>query len=134
MFVYCHNGGLMCCFLELDNGTMSLRQMRSKFIRYGDWARSSRGIEYLRGLYGCLGAVDPKPKFRVLIVTRHRLAGTDHGRLESLLNLTAKLESALRRRLCFATVTGLANISSATSLLCDASWRRGHADPCANGS
>ena len=129
MFVYRDTGGLTCCFLELDNGTMSLRKMRSKFTRYGDWARSSRGIEYLRGLYGSLGAVDPKPKFRVLVVTRHRLAGADHRRLESLLNLTTKLESRVGRRFCFATVNRLAKISSATLLLRDASWRRGHAPP-----
>ena len=32
---------MICCFLEIDNGTMSAKQIRAKYRRYAAWAGST---------------------------------------------------------------------------------------------
>src|SRR6185369_7109199 len=85
-FVYRREGkGMMCCFCELDAGTMTRHQLGAKFWRYDSWARSSRGREFLVDIYRRHGAQNPHPGFRILAVTCDRQKSNDHRRLEMLL-------------------------------------------------
>ena len=124
MFLYRQGKGMMCCFLEMDNGTMNPRQMQSKFGRYGTWARSSRAIEFLLTLYRQHGAGNPQPTFRILVVTRHRSTGTDQRRLKGLLKLAGTLHPQLGHRMRFATVADFASARSHALPICDSSWYR----------
>lgn len=72
MFLYKRGRGMMWCFLEIDNGTMSLRQMRRKLGRYEGWSKSQRGRDYLIDIYRRNGAAAAKPAFRVLLVASDR--------------------------------------------------------------
>jgi hypothetical protein len=100
-------GGMCCCFLELDNGTMNAGQMAAKFARYATWSQSSQGRQYLVDLYRRFGAHEPKPMFRLLIVTRSRTGLDDDGRLASLLADANGAPVGLRERMWLTTVAAL---------------------------
>jgi hypothetical protein len=71
MFLYRQQErGLMCCFVELDNGTESGKQLRAKFARYAGWVVSAACEAYLRDLYQRHGARQPQAVFRVIVVAR----------------------------------------------------------------
>lgn len=125
MFLYRERGGLMCCFLELDNGTMSLRQMRSKFAQYDAWARSSLGQGFLLSLYRAHDAVHARPAFRVLVVTRSRLAGGDSRRLDALRRAGRHLSVETQSRLWLTTVPELQLAEGEAGAMEAAIWRRG---------
>ena len=125
MFLYKQAGGLMCCFLEMDNGTMNLRQMRSKFVRYHAWARSSPGQQYLLNLYRGHSATHARPVFRVLVVTRSRLSGRESQRLEALSRMTMKVSAESRHRVWLTTTTELQRSDREVGSMEDAIWRRG---------
>lgn len=74
--------GLMCCFCELDAGTMTKNQLRAKFWRYDAWAASNRGQEFLSDLYRRHGAETPRPAFRILTIVCDRAPNSDHRRLD----------------------------------------------------
>jgi hypothetical protein len=84
-FAYRHEGkGMMCCFCELDAGTMTKDQLKAKFWRYEMWATSLRGREFLIDLYRRHGAKSPHPAFRILVVACDREQNHDHRRLVML--------------------------------------------------
>lgn len=69
MFVHREQGrGSMISFVELDNGSMSLRQIETKFRRYEAWSSSSTGQQFLMDQYKRCGAEKPRPVFRILMV------------------------------------------------------------------
>jgi hypothetical protein len=108
MFLFRHNKESMCCcFLELDNGTMNAKQMKAKFARYAAWSQSSPGQQYLINLYKQYGAKEPRPKFRLLVVTRSRTGLDDGGRLSELLTGANRLPPDLRKRIWLTTVAAL---------------------------
>ncbi len=125
MFLYRQDGGLMCCFLELDNGTMGPKQMRAKFAGYDDWGRSSVGQQYLTRLYRSHGAERPKAIFRVLVVARHRRSGNDGRRLDIIAKAAKRLSSEARHRSWFTSVNELQQANSAEALDRPI-WRRGN--------
>lgn len=100
-------GGMCCCFLELDNGTMNAKQIRSKYARYAVWAQSIAGQQYLIDLYRRYGASEPKPKFRLLIVARSRTGKTDQERMTELCGPIASLPHSMQKRIWFTTVADL---------------------------
>ncbi len=84
-FLYRQEGkGMMCCFCELDAGTMTKEQLRAKFWRYEAWAGSSQVQQFLIHLYRKHGAENPKPVFRILAVACDREQNHDHRRLGML--------------------------------------------------
>jgi Replication-relaxation len=108
MFLFRHNNESMCCcFLELDNGTMNAKQMKAKFARYAAWSQSSAGQRYLINLYIQYEAKDPRPAFRLLMVTRSRTGLGDDGRLSELLTAANRLPPDLRKRIWLTTVAAL---------------------------
>ncbi len=127
MFLYKQAGGLMCCFLEMDNGTMSLRQMQTKFCRYARWAGSSRGGEYLLKAYRTHGAVEAKAAFRILVVARERASGGDQRRMEALSRIAMKVSVESRHRLWLTTTAELQRSDREVGSMEDAIWRRGGA-------
>lgn len=122
MFLYRQNGGLMCCFLELDNGTMNPQQLRSKFLRYEVWGRSAIGQEYLMNLYRTHGVDRPRPVFRLLVVAHSRRPAQDWKRLVAVRKAAEKSFSNSRSRLWLTTV---AELLLAGGSLEYPIWRRG---------
>src|SRR5581483_10812947 len=100
--------GYLLTLVELDNGTSSLKRLRDKFRVYDLWGHSFEGQEYLRGLYRRLGATDPRPQFRLLVVAhdKNRTIGDDQ-RLLDLFTLSLECSADLRHRMWFGTVNGL---------------------------
>ena len=108
MFLFRHQGGGMCCcFLELDNGTMNNKQIRAKFARYAAWSQSVLGQEYLKNLYERSGAKEPRPAFRLLVVARSRTGLDDDGRLAELLTSANQGPAGLQKRIWLTTVAAL---------------------------
>jgi hypothetical protein len=108
MFLFRHdNESMCCCFLELDNGTMNAKQIRAKFARYAAWSKSVPGQQYLIDLYKQCGAKEPRPTFRLLMVTRSRTGLNDDGRLYELVTAAKGLTPQMRKRLWLTTVAAL---------------------------
>jgi hypothetical protein len=108
MFVFRQtDGGMCCCFLELDNGTMNAKQIRAKYARYDSWSRSERGQQYLIDLYRRHGAREPRPTFRVLMVARSRTGSNDGCRVTELLAVANRPRSAIKGRLWLTTAASL---------------------------
>lgn len=61
-------GGSMCCFVEIDNGSETERQLAAKLRRYRVWGESERGSDFLSALYRKAAATRVRPVFRVLFV------------------------------------------------------------------
>lgn len=105
LFVYRERGGMMCCLVELDRGTMGPEQLKRKLHRYESWSHSIAGQRFLADLYRRHGAAEPKPMFRVLFVVADR-QGNDPRRLATFAPLLAGFP-ALRRRVWLTTVSDL---------------------------
>ena len=107
MFIFRQNGGGMCCcLLELDNGTMNAKQIRGKYERYAAWSQSGTGQEYLVDLYRRHGAKEPRPRFRLLVVARSRTGLDDERRLAELVSVATQA-AAIRERLWLTTAAAI---------------------------
>lgn len=125
MFVCRQEGkGMMCCFVEVDLDTMSLKQMEAKFRRYQQWAESSVGNEYLKGLYQHHGATAATATFRILVVVGSRSCNREKQRLDRLLKLAGKCPPIVRDRIWFSTVGRLQMTAEAGDLLTEPVWLR----------
>jgi hypothetical protein len=120
---------MVCCFLEIDNGTMNAKQIRAKYNRYAAWSQSASGQQYLLDLYRQHGASEPRPTFRLLVVARSRTGQDDHRRMQELRAPAAKLSGALRDRLWFTTVADLCRCQQQPLPLEPAIWRKGRGIP-----
>jgi len=118
------NGGMACCFLELDNGTMNAKQIRAKYARYGAWSKSPAGQQYLVDLYRRFGVKEPRATFRLLIVARSRSGFKDPERLQELRSPITHLPPALQARFWITTVQDLAGKQEEPLPLAAAIWRR----------
>jgi len=105
-------GGMCCCFLELDNGTMNQKQLRVKFARYAAWAESATGKQFLIDLYQRHGANEPRPMFRILVVVRSRSGTSDDDRRNELLAGTTDLSDNMRNRLWLMTASDFSGRSN----------------------
>ena len=118
-------GGMVCCFVEMDNGTMNKKQIREKYTRYLGWAQSTGGKQYLIDLYRHHGAAEPRPTFRLLVIARSRTGKDDQRRMLELRRPVAKLPAALQDRLWFTTVADLCRWQHDPLPLDAAIWWRG---------
>jgi hypothetical protein len=100
-------GGMVCCFVEIDRGTMNVRQITAKFRRYATWARSDSGQSYLIELYRRHGATDPRPNFRILLVADDRNGSTGNDRMVDLITATLSQSAAIREKCWFTTIDDL---------------------------
>ena len=108
MFLFRQAGrGMVCYFIEMDNGTMNAKQIRAKYGRYAAWSQSATGQQYLLDLYRQHGASEPRPTFRLLVVARGRTGQNDEQRMQELWAPVAKLPAPLQDRLWFTTVADL---------------------------
>ena len=108
MFLFRQTGGVMiCCFVEMDTGSMNPKQIEMKYRRYEAWSRSTVGQEYLLDLYRRSGATKPRPVFRVLMIGKNRTGNDDARRLVELQKAAHVLSADLRKRLWFTTVASL---------------------------
>ena len=126
MFLFRHtSGGMVCCFVEMDNGTINEKQIREKYARYLAWAQSAGGKQYLIDLYHRHGASQPRPTFRLLVIARSRTGKDDQQRMLELRGPVAKLPAALKDRLWFTTVANLHESQDCAHPLEEAIWWRG---------
>lgn len=124
MFLCRHNpGGMACYFVEMDTGSMNRKQLSEKLQRYAVWSESAGGQQYLTNLYDRHGATEPRPVFRLLIVTRDRTSGDDQRRLAEVATVTSQLPQRIRNRIWLTTVARI-HIHSSTvdNLLAPAVW------------
>lgn len=126
MFLFRHtSGGMVCCFVEVDNGTMNQKQIRAKYRRYVAWSQSPTGKQYLTDLYRRHGATEPRPTFRLLVVARSRTGRDDPHRMLELSEPIVKLPAAMQDRFWFTTVAALRSCQDDLLPLDAANWRRG---------
>ena len=126
MFLYRQQErGMMCCFLELDNGTESLTQLRMKFRRYEAWAGLATAQAYLCDLYRRYGAQQPQPVFRLLLVARDRIGKDDERRLLKIQTAAKVLSASMRRRCWFATAQSFRDYDGHATVLNQSIWRQG---------
>ncbi len=126
MFLFRHAaGGMACCFVEMDNGTMNKKKIRVKYSGYAAWAHSVAGQQYLMDLYRRHGAAEPRPTFRLLVVARGRTGQDDHRRMLKFFRPITKLPASMQDRLWFTTVAALRNCQEDSLPLDAAIWHRG---------
>lgn len=118
-------GGMVCCFVELDNGTMNQKQIRAKYARYLAWSQSTAGQQFLIDLYRRHGATEPRPTFRLLIIARSRTGKDDERRMAELWRPATNLPAAMQIRMWFTTVEELCRRQYETTPLEAAIWERG---------
>jgi hypothetical protein len=126
MFVYRkRERGAMCCFVELDNGTMSTRQMQAKFRRYEAWLNSSHGQHFLIEVYKQYGAKEPRPVCRILLVANTEGEKANESRLPDLLAASVRHEE-VRQRLWITTTTDLRHEQFSDAPLGNVPWYLAH--------
>lgn len=124
MFVFRQNGrGVMCCFVELDTGTMSKRQVLQKLRRYGAWSDLGPGHAYLANLYRRSGCRNPEQKFRVLFVLSTSDRGIDR-RAKDLLEIATEAPTMIEQRVWVSAYPSLGHSTDGHNSLHDCMWRR----------
>lgn len=114
MVLYRQEGaGMMCCFVEVDLGTMSVKQMAAKYDRYRRWALSDSAKGFLQTLYKNHGAQRPRAAFRVVSVI-----GTGDQRSDS--KRIRALQREARKSACDAVAAGKIASAAAISKLIEA--------------
>jgi len=126
--IRCPDRGMMCCFVEIDTGTMTPRQLHTKLQRYNYWQASAEGRSFLYDLYRRHGAHKPLATFRLLIVAAH-YAGKDQRRLDQWLSVI-KLFPNIASKIWLTTVDQLSAATPSAGALAAQIWWRGHLDGC----
>lgn len=135
MFVHRQEGrGLMCSFVELDTGSMSVKQLQAKFRRYDVWSTSAAGKEFLLEVYRRGGAKQPRPTYRLLFIANGGQTEDRGDRFQDV--MAASLHYPLvQRRIWFTTSANLLHCQFNAAPLRFAIWRRCDAqDIEANGA
>lgn len=116
--------GMMCCFVELDLGSMTPRQIAKKLARYRAWSESGAAASYLKGLYERHGARTPTTAFRLLFVIASKTRSATRRRVNRLMELSRQLPTELRNRIWFCSVQQLQESSAPVKLLTAPLWVR----------
>ena len=109
------SGGMLCTFIELDTGTMTRRQLQSKYLRYQAWSVSPGAKGYLVELYRRFGAVNARPVFRILNVSCPRPHCDPRRRLTEMIAAATRFPS-IAQKSWFVTSLDLQVASAATPL------------------
>lgn len=124
MFLLRHrHRGMICTFLEIDTGSMSLKQLGLKLDRYAEWAESQTGKDFLTDLYRGNGAESPSAVFRIAFVCGGNGDADGQDRLLAVQRVTAELP-AIRRRIWLTTADGLNGLVLDKGLLSASIWNR----------
>lgn len=116
---------LLVHFAEMDRGWMSLRRIGQKYWLYARWAESAEGQDYLTHVYSRLGAKNPQPNFRLLVIAHDALQeGQDSRRLAALFAQALELPGPMRDRLWLTTVAQLHAHQAETPPLAAPLWYR----------
>jgi len=125
MFLFAQKGsGMVCCFVEMDLGTMNRKQIKAKYRRYQAWSESAAGQTFLLDLYRCHGATDPRPTFRLLMVGRDRTDTDDGKRLFELFRSAVAMPPSLQDRIWLTTVSSLRQYQHASLPMAAPIWLR----------
>ena len=125
MFLYRQQGkGMMCCFVEMDLGSMSLRQMDAKFRRYQAWSESANAMSFLKSLYARNGASNPTANFRILMVIGGRDQKAEQRRLAHLFDLTSQIQGSIRNRMWLTTIENIRACAQPALILDGSLWQR----------
>lgn len=124
MFLVRTRQGMICTFLEVDTGAMSMKQVAGKLQRYSTWAASTNARYFLTDLYRRHGATDPQPTFRLAFVCMPALHQKATLRLENLQRIVSQQESPIRNRVWFTTSGELQAITSPKFVFSAPIWRR----------
>lgn len=116
--------GMICCLVEVDLGTMTPKQLRSKFRRYDSWAQSEAGNNFLLDLYRKHGATNPRPAFRILVAAKDRDGTNDLGRATAI-GAAAARWPRVTSSLWLTTLAHLRAIQGAVEPLNGPIWYRG---------
>ncbi len=100
LFLFRHQTtGSMACFVEIDTGSESERQWRTKLRRYAVWSQSQAGQEFLTKTYADHGAQSPAPKFRLPLITCETSGDASLRRLTMLCQLASAQSVNLSNRI-----------------------------------
>ena len=125
MFLYRQQGkGMMCCFVEMDLGSMSLRQLDAKFRRYQSWSQSANAMTYLKSLYSGNGACNPTASFRILMVIGGRDQKAEQRRLAQLFDLTSRIQNSIRNRIWLTTIENIRAFAQPAQIFDGSFWMR----------
>ena len=91
------NCGMMCCFVEIDTGSMTRQQLKAKFYRYEKWSQAECGRQFLLDLYRRNGAQEPKAAFRILTIAARTPMSKPSNRVESILEAARGFPTIARR-------------------------------------
>ena len=117
--------GMAACFLEVDAGTCTRRQLEIKWRRYREWSASQRGREFLIEQYRKHGAQQPRPTFRVLVVACGQVPGRNDKGLQDLIAWSQRQPEEFRCRLWFISADALASIQHSGNMAGDVPWLGG---------
>ncbi|MBI3860973.1 MAG: replication-relaxation family protein [Planctomycetia bacterium] len=114
--------GMICTFVEVDTGSMSMNSIADKLQRYSDWSASDHGQTYVSDLYRKHGANNPQSRFRIAIVCSNSHHTTNgQRRLQAILGLADSLPPSIRRNVWLTTA---ALVRDAGNILACAIWCR----------
>lgn len=113
--------GMICTFVEIDTGSMSLNAIVEKFGRYSAWSATDRGQKFVSDQYRKHGAQNPQPRFRVAVICGDRHQTDGNRRLELLAGTTDQLPPSIRRSCWLTTATA---VRDADNVFSSAIWRR----------
>lgn len=99
--------GMVCTFLEIDTGSMSLPSIAKKLRRYATWADSEQGRTFVIETYGGHGARNPRAMFRVAIVCGGSSRVECQRRMNGLLRIADDLPESIRNAVWLTTTTGI---------------------------
>ncbi|MDB5341838.1 MAG: Replication-relaxation [Schlesneria sp.] len=125
MFLYRQQEkGMMCCFVEIDMGSMSIKQMAAKLRRYQVWAESSEAAKYLKEAYQHYGATAPTAAFRLLVIVGGRNENSENRRLLRLIAIASKTPRSIRDRIWLSTVAQSHDVVETYNALSEPIWLR----------
>lgn len=103
MFLLRTGDGMICSFLELDTGSMSLTALADKLHRYSLWSTTEHGQSFVSDQYRKHGALNPQARFRIALICSdsHQADGTK--RLQALIGVAKQLPQSFRKTLWLTT-------------------------------
>ena len=91
------SAGMMCCFVEIDTGSMTKQQLKAKFYRYAKWVQSEPGREFLLNLYRRHGAREPRAVFRILAIAADTPISDSSKRVGRIIEAATDFPAAARK-------------------------------------
>jgi hypothetical protein len=107
MFLLRTKHGMICTFLELDTGSMSIASVSEKLARYTAWADSELGKQFVIELYRRNGAADPQRRFRIAVICGGNNRADGQQRLGTLIRIAEGLSEPVRGAIWLTTAVAI---------------------------